>query len=598
MRSRRLISCVLLTIALAASAFVQSPATEPQGPTLAQAEEQVRAIRATLKNPSTPPQTWGVLMMSEMVLLRLRAQKAAGGGPVDEAALKEEQRKVRERVFAEWKATRPDDSTPYLAEMQGSVPPERMDDAVLGLVPRFPDDPRLLGRALQILSRREQPKQASELIEAALERHPERSELYGTAINFFSEVNNETRRHELAQAWIERLPGDGNALRAFFGEPPSSRDPRESAARVERFVAAGGADSSRVETCGWLLSADQGAYRAAAVRCLNQASEQTQDAQLRARAAGFLAGAGDGDREGGLERSLAELPPKRRPEAILNAAYALGEGQCDRKLKLLRLLPADGGEAAASLSNRFSVLRGCQTDPPSRAAYLEAFTRGPADELPNLLLRWFTKVNGQYQEDFGLAPSIVATLEGRLQHESGMVETWRALDEAYQLAGWDERRAAHLAAWIKSPLAAPAGEELVWLADFRAGHDGPQAGLDTLRLAWRKTHDTAVASELADLLLETGKMDDFTALVDELAGSQSPVSETAETGEANLARLLRARGALLHQNPEAALAQYDAYVEHASYVKPEVAAEYLLTVAGVRGAPAAEQAAQSLCARP
>ena len=197
MRSRRLISCVLLTIALAASAFAQSPATstEPQGPTLAQAEEQVRAIRATLKNPSTPPQTWGVLMMSEMVLLRLRAQKAAGGGPIDEAAL----------------------------------------------------------------------------------------------------------------------------------------------------------------------------------------------------------------------------------------------SRCNR-------------------------------------------------------------------------PSSVATMLG------GKVETWRALDEAYQLAGWDERRAAHLAAWIKSPLAAPAGEQLIWLADFRAGHDGPQAGLDTLRLAWGKTHDSAVASELADLLLETGKMNDFTAL--------------------------------------------------------------------------------------
>jgi hypothetical protein len=158
--------------------------------------------------------------------------------------LKEEQRKLRERVFAEWKTTRPDDSTPYLAEMQSSIPPERMDDAVLSLLPRFPDDPRLLGRALQILSRREQAKRASELIEAALERHPERSELYGTAINFFREVNNETRRHELAEAWIERLPGDGNALRTILGEPLSSRDPRESAGRVERFVAAREAGSS------------------------------------------------------------------------------------------------------------------------------------------------------------------------------------------------------------------------------------------------------------------------------------------------------------------------------------------------------------------
>jgi hypothetical protein len=604
MRSRRLPSCVLLTLALAGLAAsgpaqAPAPATEPQGPTLEQAEEQVRAIRATAKDPSSRPETWGVLMMSEIMLLRMRAQQAAGGVPVDDATLAEEQRKLRERIFAEWKAARPGDATPYLAEMQDSVPQERMDDAVLGLLPRFPDDFRLLGRALQILSRREQAKRASELIEAALERHPEKSELYVAAINFYRDVN-ETRRRELAQAWIERLPGDGNALSAFLGEPPASRDPRESAERVERFVAAGGADPSRIETCGWLLAADHGAYRAAAVRCLNRASEQTQDAGLRAKAAGFLAGAGAGDGEGGLERSLAELPPERRPEAILNAAYALGEGQCDRKLQLLQLLPADGGEAAGSLSNRFSVLRGCETDPPSRAAYLAAFAHGPAEDLPNLLARWFTKVNGQYQEDFGLAPSLVATLEGRLPRESGKVEMWRALDEAYQLAGWDERRAAHLAAWLRGPLAAPDGEELVWLADFREAHDGPQAGLDTLRLAWRKTHDVAVASELADLLLGNGKIDDLAALADDLAGSETaPEAATGtETRGAHLAHLLRARGALLHQNPEAALAQYEAYVDHALYLEPEEAAEYLLTVAGVRGLPAAEQTAQTLCARP
>lgn len=600
MRSRRLPSCGLLTIALAGfavSAFAQLPTAEPQGPTLEQAEANVRAIRATLKDPASPPQTWGVLMMSEIVVLRLKAQKAAAGGAIDEAALAEEQRKMREHVFAEWKAARPDDATPYLAQMQGSVPPEHMDDAVLGLVPRFPDDPRLLGRAVQILSRREQAKQASELIEAALERHPESSDFYGIAVNFFNEVN-ETRRHELVEAWIERRPGDANALRTFLGEPPSSRDPRESARRVERFVAAGGASLPRIETCGWLLQIDQGAYRAAAARCLTEASEQTRDAQLRAKAAGFLAGAGEGAGDAGLERSLAELPAERRPEAILNAAYALGEGQCARKLSLFKLLPKGSGGSAGSYSNRFGALRGCQTDPPARAAYLEAFVHGPAEDLSNLLGRWFTKINGRYQEDFGLAPPIVAALEARLPRESGKAEVWQALDEAYQLAGWDERRAVHLTAWMGKPLTPPAGPDLVWLADFRAEHDGARAGLDTLRLAWRKTHDVGVASGLADLLVETGGIDELAALTDELARNGSSPEAPANSREADLARLLRARGALLHHDPEAALTQYEAFVEHASYVKPEEAAEYLLTVAGVRGAPAAEQAAQGLCARP
>ena len=601
MRLRRLPSCVLLTIALAglaASGRAQAPgaSSESQGPTLEQAEANVRAIRATLKDPKTPPQTWGVLMMSEIVVLRLKAQKAAGGGAIDEAALAAEQRKMRERVFAEWKAARPGDATPYLAQMQGSVPPERMDDAVLGLVPHFPDDPRLLGRALQILSRREQVKQASELIEAALERHPESSELYGIAVNFFNEAN-ETRRHELIEAWIERQPGDANALRTFLGEPPASRDPRESARRVERFVAAGGAAPSRVELCGWLLAADQGAHHAAAVRCLHQVSEQTRDAQLRAKAAGFLAKAGDDAGDGGLERSLAELPPERRPEAILDAAYALGEGQCERKLSLFKLLPKGSG-SAAGLSNRFGALRGCQTNAPARAAYLDAFAHAPAEDLPNLLGRWFTKVNGRYQEDFGLAPPIVAALEARLPKAGGKPEVWQALDEAYQLAGWDDRRAAHLTAWIGTPLPPPAGPELVWLADYRTGHEGPQAGIDTLRAAWGRTHDVAVASELADLLVEAGKIDELTALADELARNGSAPEAPVDSREGNLARLLQARGALLHRDPETALARYEAFVEHASYVKPEEAAEYLLTVAGVRGVPAAEQAAQTLCARP
>src|SRR5436305_332214 len=315
MSFRRLFACVLLTAAFAGipSSLAAPQAPEPQGSAIAQAEEQVRTLRAALKDRSTArPETWGALMMSEMMLLNARAQKASGGAPVDPASLQEEQRKIRERVFAEWKAAWPDDATPYLAEMQGKVPPEKMDDAVLGLLPRFPDDPRLLGRATQILSRREQAKAATDLVEAALERHPERSELYGVAISLYRTLDNEARQRELMLAWIDRLPGDGNALSAYFSLPPSSRDPRESAARVERFVAAGGADPTRVERCGWLLTADQGAYRDAAVRCLTAVSEQTRDPKLRETAAGFLAGASDSP--GALERTHAAPPGQRRPE--------------------------------------------------------------------------------------------------------------------------------------------------------------------------------------------------------------------------------------------------------------------------------------------
>jgi hypothetical protein len=593
MRSRRSRSCVVL-IALAGFALaVGAQAPEPQGPTIEQAEQQVRAVRASLKDPASRPETWGVLMMSEMVLLNLRAQKAAGGAPVDPAALAAEQRKIRDRVFAEWKAARPDDATPYLSEMQGTVPPERMDDAVLALLPRFPDDPRLLNRVTQILCRREQAKAATDLVEAALERHPDRAEFYGVALSLYRTVDNDARRRELVAAWNERLPGDPNALAAFLEEPAATRDPKDSADRVERFVAAAGADASRVDRCGWLLGADQGAYRAAAVRCLAAISDRTKDPQLQARAAGFLAGAG----EGGVERTLGDLPRARRLEAILNAIHALGDGECERKVALLSLLPWDGGEAAGTPSNRLGALRGCETYGPARAAFLDAVARGPADDLRNLLYRWFPKVNGHFQEDadFGLAPRVVAALEERRQREAAKAEVWLALDEAYQLAGWDDRRAAHLAAWTSSSLAPPPADAVTWLADFRDAHDGVQAGVDTLRLAWRRTHDTAVAAALADRLMRAGRMDDFAALVEELSDA-SPADAT-DTQAANLAHLLRARGALLHRDPEGALAHYGAYVDHVPYLRREEAAEYLLVVGGVRGSAAAEQAAQALCAK-
>ncbi|HEY0558174.1 MAG TPA: hypothetical protein VGG20_28240, partial [Thermoanaerobaculia bacterium] len=600
MSFRRLFACVLLTAAFAGipSSLAAPQAPEPQGPTIAQAEEQVRTLRAALKDRSTArPETWGALMMSEMMLLNARAQKAAGGAPVDPASLQEEQRKIRERVFAEWKAAWPDDATPYLAEMQGTVPPEKMDDAVLGLLPRFPDDPRLLGRATQILSRREQAKAATDLVEAALERHPERSELYGVALSLYRTLDNEARQRELMVAWIDRLPGDGNALGAYFSLPPASRDPRESAARVERFVAAGGADPTRVDRCGWLLTADQGAYRDAAVRCLTALSEQTRDPKLRERAAGFLAGASDSPGE--LERTLAALPRERRLEAILNAVHTLGEGECARKVSLLNLLPWDGSEAAGTPSNRLGALHGCETFPAARSMFLDALARGPAGDLRNLFYRWFIKVNGHYLEDgdFGLAPRVVAVLEERKGREASKVEIWQALDEAYQLASWDDRRAAHLAAWTSSSLAPPSAEALAWLADYRADHGDEKGGVDALRAAWHKTHDAALAAALAEQLLNAGKLDDFGALVGELETAAAS-SETTDTRIADLARLLRARGALLHQDPEGALASYGAYVDRVPYLKREEAAEYLLVVAGVRGAPAAEQAAEALCAKP
>jgi TPR repeat protein/Flp pilus assembly protein TadD len=590
---------VLLAVVLAAALSGVAAAQPQQGPTVAQAEEQVRQLRAAMKGKSAPPEQWSALMMAEVMLLSLRAQQS---GAVDEAALQAEQRALSQRILAEWKAAQPDDPTPYLSEMQGTVPPEQMDDAVLALLPRFPDNARLLGRVLYILTQREETERAAQLLETALEHHPERSDLYKTALAFYTNVNNETRRRELAAAWIERRPDDPEALRAWLShQPAAARSPQESAARIERFVGASdpaasdpASDPARVDVCRWLLTAEDGAYRDAAVRCLSGVRDRTRDAELRARVAGILVSAGISGGDGReLAQTLAGLPPERRLDAVLTAVNALGPQQCARKMSLLQALPWDGTPTGGRLPDYFRALHDCTADPAVRAAYLDALQRAPAGDLGNLLSAGFVNVNGRYLDPSGDGPRVAAALEGRLQRRSNQVEVWQALATAYAIAGWDERRAAHLSAWLGKDLAPPERQDLVWLGTFRAAQS-PQAGIDALRLALRKTHDTEVAAALGDLLLAAGKMDDLAALVDGLARGQEG---TSGLPGADLARLLRARATLVRRGPEAALADYQVYVDGASYLKPEDAGEYLMVVAGVRGAPAAEQAAQALCAK-
>jgi TPR repeat protein len=190
-------------------------------------------------------------------------------------------------------------------------------------------------------------------------------------------------------------------------------------------------------------------------------------------------------------------------------------------------------------------------------------------------------------------------IEERLKLARDQPEVWGALVTACRIAGDDARRAAVLEDWLATDLALPWREDLVWLGKFRAEQDGAEAGIKALRTAWRKSRDTEVAAALAELLLASGKTDDYTALVGELSTvdpSQQPANG-AEASAVSLARLLRARAALLRGNAEGAFAEYQAYAEHAQYLQPEAASEYLLVVAGLRGAEAAEQSAQELCAK-
>src|SRR5579863_8348865 len=117
MNSRRsLLTALLVACGSAVSTAAQAPA--PQAPpTIKDYEQKVAALRAEAHAHPDQPQVWGVLTMSEVILLNLRLQAEAGGGAVDPAVLAEKRHAVALRVREEWKAVAPRDPTPYLMEM-------------------------------------------------------------------------------------------------------------------------------------------------------------------------------------------------------------------------------------------------------------------------------------------------------------------------------------------------------------------------------------------------------------------------------------------------------------------------------------------------
>ncbi len=603
MTARRWLGCVLLILALlwpmTPGAAQVDPATQDPAIAIRQAEEEARSLRESLEDPSTPAAAWYRLLMVEATLLNMRPQTSTGDQAADDSAQREREREVRDRVLSEWKAARPDDPAPYLMELQLAPPPEGIESGILGLVERFPDNPSLLRNAMEILAQREEITRANRLIDGALARHPDNAALYPVAVDFY-EIRNWTRAKELADAWIERWPGNGGALRKWMMLNSSPRDSQKMAERVERFVAAGGSDAERVEVCGDLLTIQGGAYREAATRCLNQAAGQTRDPGLKTSAAGLLAGAEGGPED--LEQALAEVPAERRLDVVLHAIRALGEGECARKVSLLKLLPketgnaGEGGEEGNRLAMKLSALRGCETYVPARDLYLETLSQARTGSLKDVLWAWFVPVNGSYPDDFSLGPKIVAVLEERLKQQRQERDVWEALGMGYELAGLDERRAAHLAAWLESGLYPPDAQQIVWLGEFYAGQESPEAGIRALRAGWRKSRRLEIASALANLLLVTGKTADFTALTAELADTPLQ-SGGKQPPEAHLARLLRARGTLVRQGPEAALVDYQAWLDQVPSVTKEEAVEYLSVAGGVLGEEAAGNAAQSLCSK-
>src|SRR5258708_635747 len=353
-------------------------------PNLQQAERRLAEARAMVSERPEVAEGWTILLMAQTMLTNQRGQLAAGGAPVDAEALAAQHRAETQSILADWKQARPMDAMPYLVTMQGEVPAERQDDYVLGLVERFPDDPKLLARVAQILNRREQSQRAAQLVDAALERHPERSEMWAVALRCYSDQRNAARQSELSKAWIERMPTDSAALRNWLASSDAGHDPKTAAALVEGYLAVAALDAGRVETCGWLLPGAHGAYRETAQRCLEDAAANAGNAALRQRAATLAEGSlpASGDLEA-FARAVERLPSGQRHNAVLTAADALQPEDCATRMRLLRMVPWGTAAVGGGPGSWFRPLSACATYPAARDSYLAAFsTVKPADLQP------------------------------------------------------------------------------------------------------------------------------------------------------------------------------------------------------------------------
>ena len=184
----------------------------------------------------------------------------------------------------------------------------------------------------------------------------------------------------------------------------------------------------------------------------------------------------------------------------------------------------------------------CETYPAARAAYLDAFTFAPprTERPPGAVV---PRINGSTATSRARAET--SSLPSRAAATGGnQRQIWRALATAYQIAGWDERRAAHLGLWNGKDLDPPRREDLVWL-----GRSAPRTAVprpvrySALALAQDAGH--RVAAALSASLLPPGRAADFTAWWTSWPPAMCPAEP----------RLCSAPGTLVRQGPLSSLAE-------------------------------------------
>ncbi len=562
---------VVRIFALSAALTAAIGAAHAQGPG---EDGEVAAARLATRQQPTGFEAW----MHRVAIESMQAvMQSATSGEADPQAAGE--RRFRE-ILAEWKAARPRDGGPYLAELWREPDSPLRQQKILDLAARFPDDPAMSEHASRVLAEQGKPTQAVELLESFVEAHPEVARGFELLAAAYEQNGNRPAAHDVAVDWLRRFPGEAAALAAWLRTVGAELTP----AAIEEMV--GGALPAVLENplteetrqlCYSLSTRREPGLAASGETCLELVAERGSTPDVRENAARELEARGlaSGD-EDSAQAAILALPPERRLAATnLMATRLQPPKDCPRIVALFESLATDlrsDGDLAVAIA---SGIQWCSDTFPARALYVSLFSAAPAEKLPRLIVVWRTRVNGRYFQDLP-ADRLLPIVQARWAENRGAPAIAEALDLLYEAAGLREERLALLLSegaqgrWPWDP------RRLIELAQEEILAGRPEGGVALLEGALARSPDDPSAFRASsEALLALDRKGEARALAERGLASRSPVIRAQS-------HLTLARLEMRHENVDAALAQYrmalDSAASPGSYVGQQELADEIFFV--------------------
>lgn len=198
---------VVRVFVLSAALAVEGRAADSQEP-----GEDAGLVAARLATREQPASFDAWMQRAAIESMQAVMQSATSGEADPQAA---GERRFRE-ILAEWKAARPRDGGPYLAEISREPDSPARQQKVLDLAARFPDDPAMVEHASRTLDEQGKATQAADLIEAFVETHPDVARGYELLEARYEQNGNRPAANDVATDWLTRFPGDAAALSSWL----------------------------------------------------------------------------------------------------------------------------------------------------------------------------------------------------------------------------------------------------------------------------------------------------------------------------------------------------------------------------------------------